>query len=273
MSTIDTIDDLINWKPPYIESIIEEGILKAGTGMIIFGEAKAWKSMLSLHTAFCIANGSDWFGYKTKQAVVFKYQSELPKYIDRERVIKYMNSHRPDNILFKTNPYISIDSSYGKKSIEDDIKVIHTRFPNQHIVLILDPVYLMIAGHVSDEYDVKRFLQNINEIKSTHNLSVIMIHHSHKTKIDSSGNLIDLGAEEIMGSSYFNNWADTMVRVKLLNPTVGSDLVEVSFGLARHAQKLLPPFQISWSRDTLHPTITKKSNIDNIEDITTKGLD
>ena len=270
ISGFESIQELINWTPPYQASIIEEGILKAGTGMIIFGDAKGWKSMLALYTADCIASGAPWFGYKTTKAVAAKYQCELPKAIDRERTIKYFNSHRPA-VFLKTNPYISLDTAYGKSSIDHDLEEMTRALPHQHIVLILDPIYLMISGNVSDPTDVKKFVTSINDLKSKHNISVILIHHTHKTRVDSSGNVVDLGSDEIMGSYYWKAWADTMVRVRLLNENTGSDRVRVSFELVRHATRPLEAFSIKWSRQDLHPTIYHKEAIED-DSVSVRGL-
>jgi len=67
------------WQPEKQNAIVGQGILLPETRLMIFGQAGAWKSMLSVHTAFTIANGSDWFGYKTSKAATLKYQAELPK--------------------------------------------------------------------------------------------------------------------------------------------------------------------------------------------------
>ena len=274
ISGFETIQELVDWTPPYQPEVISEGILKSETGLIIFGDAKGWKSMMALHTANCIATGEPWFGYKVTKALPAKYQCELPKAIDRERTIKYFNSHRP-HMYLKTNPYISIDTGYGKSSLDKDLSELKSHWPDRHVVLILDPIYLMISGNISDANDVKKFLQTISDLKAKHHISVILIHHTHKTRVDSSGNIIDLGSDEVMGSYYFKAWADTMIRVKLLNENEGSDKVRVTFDLVRHATRPLPAFSIKWSRQSLHPEIydIKDMTADDIDtDPTVRGL-
>lgn len=269
--TIENIEELIAWQPPLQREIISGGILLPETCMIIFGPAKSWKSILALHTANCIATGKDWFGFTTAKSAVFKYQVEIPKALERKRIVKYMNGDRPKGMLFKTAPYAKIDTGFGKGNLEKDIMIAKERCPSPHLVLILDPVYLLISGHISDDYDIKRLLDNLNEVKAKHSLSLILIHHSHKTRVDSSGQIIDLGSEEIMGSSYFNNWADTMVKLKLLNPYTGANKVELTFGLVRHAETMLPTLEIDWSRRSLHPTVTKRSDTAP-EEVSTRNL-
>ncbi len=263
--SIDSIQQLISWQPKEQHATISDGILLPETRLMIFGQAKAWKSMLALHTAFTLANGSNWFGFRTAKTATFKYQVELPKAIDRDRVIKYAKGadSYPPNVFFKTpQDRVKLDTSWGIASFNKDIEEVKSRSPNQQLVVVLDPVYKLIAGHISDEYDVKKFQDNIDESKDKYGYSVIIIHHSRLTRVDASGSVVDLGAEEVMGSSYWNNWCDTMLRVKLLNPHSGADLVEVSFELTRNAQTDLPSFQVQWSRSNLQPTVTKRNQVD-----------
>jgi len=273
--TIENIHQLLAWQPEHRESIIEEGILLPNTVTMVFGQPKAWKTMLSLHTAFTIATGSTWFGFKTAKSATFKYQAELPKAIDRNRVEKYSKGadSYPDNIFFKTpQERVKLDTSWGAAYLNKDVAEVKSRCPNQHLVLILDPLYKFLAGHISDEYDVKRFQDNLDEIKLKQNISIIIIHHSHKTRIDASGNIVDLGPEEAMGSSYFNNWCDTMMRARLLNPYTGSNIVEVTFELTRNAESVLPFFQVRWDRATLQPTVIKRGSVELTDEPTVKGL-
>ncbi len=270
---IYNVQELIDWSPPPQHSIISNGILDAGTNMILFGEAGSWKSVLGLHTANCIATGSDWFGYKTSKSVVFRYQAELPMASDRERTLKYMNSHRPAWALSKTEPDIKLDTTYGKSSLDNDLAGIAHEYPNQHIVLILDPVMFLMGGHISDEYDVKKLLHDtLNSLRKKYLLSVILIHHPHKTRVDSSGNIINLGYNEIFGSVLFQNWASTIIQLDLINPKGSKDKVKFTFNKHRNAYQPLYNFSVKWSREDLHPSIYNIENIVDEDDITTKGL-
>jgi len=262
--SIENIHELISWQPPVQQSIIEEGILLPETRLMIFGAAKAWKSMLSIHTAFALANGTDWFGYKTTKCLPLKYQVELPKAIDRKRIIKYAkgaNSY-PSNLFFKTAVYSKLDTGYGIGSIERDIQTAKQRIPDQHIVLILDPLYLLMSGHITDEYDVRKLLDNLDSLRDKHHLTIIIIHHSRLARTDASGSIIDLGPEEAMGSSYLNNWVDTMIKVVLLNPYTGGNRVGMSFELTRHAETMLPSFQVEWNRANLQPRVIKRATVE-----------
>ena len=139
------------------------------------------------------------------------------------------------------------------------------------MVLILDCLYKLMAGHISDEYDAKQLIDNLDELKDKYKLSLILIHHVHKTRFGADGNKIDLGPEESMGSSYWGNWVDTMIRVKLLDQSTTSKRTEMSFELTRNAEDTLNPFRVEWSRQTLQPRVTKRLELEYAEeDITVK---
>jgi len=261
---VENIDELLAWEPPYRgNDIVSHGILVPGAQMIIFGAAKTWKSMMALHTSFCIAAGADWFGFKTAQAPTFRVQAELPKAVDQKRVRKYRGaeySPATKSIFTETFVRLKIDTSYGKDELDKSLQIARGRVdPKSHLVLILDPLLELMAGHVSEEFDVGRFTGNLNDLKAKYNLSIVLIHHARLTKTTATGEVIDLGAEEVMGSSRLNNWADTIVRMKLLDPPPEGQgrRVQCSFSLARHAEIVLPSFEIQWSRRNLHPTVTK----------------
>lgn len=272
---VDNIHQLLSWRPAVQSAIIGEGILLPKTRIMVFGQAKSWKSMLSIYTAFQLATGAEWFGFETSPVTAFKFQAELPKAIDRDRVEKYAKAANsfPPNVFFKTSiERTKLDTTWGIAALTKDIEEVKSRSPNSHVVVILDPLYKLMAGHISDEYDVKKFQDNVDDLRERLDLSFIIIHHSRLQRVDSSGKIVDLGHEEAMGSSYWNNWCDTMVRVKLLNPYAGSDKVEISFELARNAQTILPRFQVHWSRYNLQPVVIGRA-IEDFEEPSVRHFD
>jgi len=311
---IENLSELERWQPPNRgNSIISDGILDPGTAMLLFGPPKSWKSMASLNLAFSIASGLPWFGYSTTQSVVLIFQAELPKAVFKKRVMKFRahfpttklttepvltlpttessglvassgldasssiasapNSALP-NLLFETNNYCKLDTTYGKDVLNSCLLQCKSRFPNWHITIILDPVYLLMSGKVSEEYDVRRMLDNLNELRNRHDLSIILIHHSHKTRVTTEGEVIDTGSDEIFGSGYFNFWCDTEVRLKRMNPFGLDNRIEHSFTLTRNAERVLMPFEVEWSRATLQPTLifTKPPATQSEDDVTSRGL-
>jgi len=236
--------------------------------MMLFGAAGTWKTMNVLHLAYNIAQGTPWFGFQTMPATVLCHQVELPKLLHQERFKKYKRGNKvtSPNVFFMTpEDDILLDTTYGLGELTKNIEEIQRRAhnPKLPLVIILDPLYLYLAGHISDEYDVRKFQRNINSLRRKYHATFIIIHHARLTRTDAGGQVVDLGAEEIMGSSYWNNWLDTILRVKLINPFSGSNIVYMEWGKTRNAQNFLAGFKVKWHRDSLVPEIIDRDIIED----------
>ena len=277
MSFIDNESQLASWNPPYRpDAIIEEGILFPGTVMMLFGAAGTWKTMNTLHLAYCIGSGIPWFGFQTAPATVLSHQIELPKALFQDRFLKYKRGNKvtSPNVYFTTPPDdILLDTTFGTGELTKNVEEVQRRAndPKLPIVVILDPLMLYMGGHISDEYDVRKFQRNVNSLRRKYNATFIIIHHARLTRTDASGQVVDLGAEEIMGSSYWNNWLDTIVRIKVMNPFSGSDSVQMSFDKTRNAQNFLPGFKVKWHRENLVPEVIARDIVEE-SDPTIRGL-
>jgi hypothetical protein len=255
---VENLKELLAWVPTNKSYIIEGGLLLPETAMVIFGPAKSWKSMQSIHTAFTISQGLDWFGYKTTKATTLIYQVELPKAVQRNRIDKYAkySSNNLSNIFFKTSQYTKIDTAFGFSDLEKCVNEVLSRSPGSHLVLILDPVYKLMQGNVADEQDTKKFTDNLDNLRARYGISIILVHHSRKQRVDDTGKVISLGAEDMFGG-VLQKWCDTAVGVKLVNPFSSSDRVLVTFDLVRHAENVLDNFEVQWDRNTLQPSVTR----------------
>lgn len=277
MSELQSIHQLIEWEPPKVEPLIENGILEPESCMLQYGEAKSWKTMNSYYTMWCLANGTPWYGFKTTKCAVLRIQAELPQRQERKRVMKFASGVRfsnggddtklayPSNIYFRTEMYLQTDTSFGISVLEADINRVKSRHPDLPLVVVLDPLYLMISGKIRDEYDVKKFLDNINLMRQKHKAAFILIHHTRLSHKDILGNTIEDGAESLMGSSYFNNWVDIAVESRLLNPRSGADRVRIAFYLTRNAESQLPELEVKWSRRNLQPTVEVSKMVEDDE--------
>lgn len=268
---IDSLSQLRQWQPPYrTDSIIEDSLLLPETAMFLFGSAKAWKTMHSTHLAFCIATGQPWFGYETRRATVLKIQVELPKFQDKERIMKYaknVNGSTP-NIFFQTpEDDLLLDTTYGKQALMKYVEEVKRRTPNpdDSLVVFLDPVYLLTRGSASEELDAKKLILNLKEIRNKLHVTFVIVAHARLKKTDASGGVIDMGAEEVMGSSLWNNFCDTMVRFDLLNPYSGANTTKVSFVHHRNAQLFHPSFTVKWRRSDLTVEVVQRDIVEDEE--------
>ena len=267
--TIDNITQLRAWRPPYRPNpIIEDGILLPETTMMLFAAAGSWKTMTSTHLACCIATGTSWFGFQTLPATVLSIQVEMPKLLMKDRTMKYIDGPaqvKTSNLWFQTpSDDVLIDTTFGALALEKSIEEVLKRRVDDKLplVLMLDPLYLLMAGHISDEYDAKKFQRNLNAFRRKYHITTIIIHHSRLSKADNEGKIIDLGAEELMGSSYWNNWFDTIMRLKVQNPFSGSDVIKYDFSKTRNAQAFLPSFVVQWDRHTLIPYVVQRDIVE-----------
>jgi RecA-family ATPase len=277
MSELRNIHQLISWEPPQVLPLIEGGILDEESGMILYGEAKSWKTMTNYYTMYSLANGTPWFGFKTTKCAVLRIQGELPERQERKRIMKFARGIRyqegndntslayPSNMYFHSEMYLHLDTSYGLTILENDVKKVKSRHPDLPLVVMIDPIYMMMSGKIRDEYDVKKFLDNINIIRQKYSATFILTHHTRLSHKDVMGNIMEDGAESMMGSSYFNDWCDIAPELRLLNPRTGADRVRISFYLTRNAEKQLPRLEVKWSRFNLLPSI-ESSHTDEDED-------
>jgi len=193
---------------------------------------------------------------------VLKVQAELPKYIDRERAIIYAMATRarPDNIFFKTvgdtiggDERVKLDTGWGVQAVTKYLEEAKSRSPGTPLVLLLDPLKDLMAGKITDEYEVRKFQDNLNTLMRKYNFATVIFHHSRKHQF-AGGEAVDMGGEEGLGSIHWKNWCDTMLRAVITNPYSGSDTIEYRWEKHRNARKYLKSFRARWSRGTLLPT-------------------
>ncbi len=265
MSSIDNVEQFRQWSPPYRpDDLIEDGLLFPGAALMMFGAAGSWKTMGGIHLASCLAKGIPWFGLKTSTATVLLHQAELTKSKQKDRVFKYLNNNqgKSPNLFYYTveDENVFVDTTVGMSLLEKHIDEVRRRAHDTSlpIVVILDPLKHYMKGHISDEYEVNKFQRNLDPIRKGKAVAFIIIHHARLTRVDGGGAVVDLGAEEIMGSSYWNNWLDTIIRLKITNPFSGSNRILTSFGKHRNSEEFHPSFTIEWSRSTLTPEVVDR---------------
>lgn len=285
-----TTTDLLSWKPPKYTRIISSGVLNTRNRMIIFGDEGSWKSILAVHTGYCIVRGSEWLGFKTYPSVVLRVQVELPMYIDRDRTDKYCTGSKqiylsrdgrkditsveldkldytaqcyayPDNYITRTEQYLHIDESIGWESLLRNIRLVRSIHPDNPIVVILDPLYKLFGRNISEETDVKPLIDKMDlamEQRDIGDLSFIIVHHTRKSLTDESGVPIAMGSQDATGTRAWLRWADTILRIDPDPTDKTQTKVTATFTKHRNAENPLPIIRIRWDRDTLHPHILNR---------------
>ena len=238
-----TYQSLQAWNPPFQQYIISHGLLLPQTKMILFGKFETWKSMLAIHIAFTLAEGNDLFGFKTIPCSNYTLQLEIPKQEHRKRVVKYITGNNVNStkmpVYFLTETYYKLDKPYYQADLEKELS------EARPAVLIVDPIYSIVSGRLTDEYDTRKLLDRMNSIIDKYKLALIMIHHERKSQIFEGEALSS--SEDIFGSSIFIDWCDTAVRTTKL----ADSKIQLSFDKVRHAEEQLKPIIIDIDRKDL----------------------
>lgn len=247
---VETIAELVAWQPESIQSIISDGLLPKGGKLIFFGPMKSWKSMLAMNLSSSIALGESFMGFDCAQQSVMLLQLEIGRAQYRERIIKYLAGRglAPDDlsgVKIWSTYHLKLDRDHGRNVLEREL-VAH--MPD---VLIIDPVYKILTGRVTDSYDVSRLLDNMDLMIDRYGISLVLIHHSRQAILDSSGKVVDRGIEELMGSTYFGNWADSIISTRVEEEGEQYDWVRMKFEALRHAVAPIAEMMLMCDRDTL----------------------
>lgn len=202
--------------------------------------------MISMHTGFCIASGNQWFQFTTAPHKVLILQCEIPKFLFQDRVKKYAagNNNYPQNIYFITEPYIKLDRDYGYAALD---RVLNQLMPD---VLIIDPLYKVLSGHITDSYDVNKLLDNIDLAVSRYHCAVIIVTHTRKPQYTEEGLPLLHGSDEMLGSVYLSAWADSLLSIYKVGDEE-EDKISIEFTDMRNTETILSPLHIKVNRDKL----------------------
>ena len=244
----DTLQELVEWEPPYLPTIVgsqEQALITHQSRTIIYGRWGSWKSMLAMDLMFKIAMGHNWLGFPTAKSRSAMLQIELPKKMMQERVLQYIRGNGvlaiPDSMWIASAPYYKMDSG---PQYELDTQLTMYK-PN---LLIVDPMYKVLSQDVTNNTGVQRFLDYCDELIDKFNLSVVTIGHIRKPGDVEDGNYSL--EHELLGASYFADWADNLISVQLISeePIVTAKL---TFEKHRHSHTLIDPRVVEIDRPTL----------------------
>ena len=244
MTRPESLAELLAWKAPYVKHLIGNGLLVPQGKAILFGPYKSWKSMSAIDLSFSLASGVPWLGFSTTACSVLVIQLEIPKYEYQQRILKYSlgNKLNPTTIYFENIRNLKLDKGWGIAQLESWIQETGAQ------VVVIDPIYKVVSGRLTDEYDIRQFTDRMDEIIDKHKVSMVLIHHEGKDMII-EGEKYDRGADASFGSAVFGWWCDTSIELRA--EYVGSNRVEYRFPLLRLSPNDIKPFKVSINRDNL----------------------
>jgi RecA-family ATPase len=167
-------DELPDIEP---EAVIE-GLLRVGEKLGITAGTKRFKTWLLLYIAYCISNGIDFLGFKTKKAKVIFFDLELSRNGIKRRLRRIQKAVGSGD--FKN---LKICSLRGKASLFcQNFEKIKTRIIEEGArVVIIDPVYkFLLSKDESSNGVVADILERLTTFCMEADVASIYVHHHSK---------------------------------------------------------------------------------------------
>lgn len=233
------------WKPTYPEALVSGGLLYKQTKMMMYGRYKSLKSMTAMNLGMCAADGIPWLGFKTPELglTVLYLQLEMPELLFHKRLIKMADFWPGDPT--RINRHFHIVTWLGKLKIDRPeglaliAKWVKTVKPD---ILVIDPVYKVLTGKLTNDDDAQELTDNLDELITNNDLSIILVHHTRQPKEGEDDNT--WGSDDMFGSGLFSWWADAIVKVSKRGEKDNKHTLQIRFDIVRHAEDTLNPKEV-----------------------------
>ena len=170
----EDFDDLPDVEP----EIVIEGLLRIGEKLGITAGTKRFKTWLLLYIGFCIANGFDFLGFKTKQLRVVVFDLELSRNGIKRRLRRIQKAVGAGD--FKN---LKVCSLRGKaKLFCNNFEQIKDRIKSEAFKLvIIDPIYKFLLGKEENSNGlVAEILDRLTVFCLEAEVAMIYVHHHSK---------------------------------------------------------------------------------------------
>ena len=221
--------------------IISDGVLPAEKKALLFGAPKIGKSLLLNQLVLSVGNGADWLGFKTVARRVLDLNFEISHTEWQKRWRRYSSAAklppRDDILVVSDLMGLKLDTPAGQAEL-DKVIVQH-----QPALVAIDPLYKVLSASTREATNVLVLLDFLDKMIAQYRVAVIIIAHRRKSRTTPSGQVIDLGAEELSGIGELVGWCDSV----LWMVSVAKDKVRLEFQ-CRHAEKELLPINLQLNR-------------------------
>lgn len=200
------------------DNYLIEGMLWEHNNIIILAKQKAGKSIFSLQMACALSCGESFLGeYEIPEAMDVLYiQTESTRYetIQRLRAMTGKDGVGWDaNRFFLMTTYalyLDMETGYRQLKHEIDKTGIKPR------VIFIDPLYMSMLGGLSDETASRATVRNMRRLGFDYDCTIVVIHHEHRAKRNSSGDTINEGDQAMMGSFVWSAFPNHILHLKML---------------------------------------------------------
>ena len=194
---LNDVSDYIEDKSPEPDMIIENGILPERGLLILGGQPKAGKSLMSLNMATCIANGTKWLDFEIKKPRKTLVLQAENSYHNMRRRVKAMVQTTPRNKTLTISDPVSlkINEHTDYHKIEELIK------EHEIDVLIIDPLVYFHSMNENDNAEMGLVMEQFRSLANNLNIAIIIVHHAKKVGMSDmvgGGNL--RGASSVFGA-------------------------------------------------------------------------
>ena len=195
---------------PKREFLVDK-IMRESDSVLLIGTEKSGKSIVIKQLICSLTTGTYPFldEYEVKKPCKVTYiqlEGEIGDTQDRfKRMIKHLDFN-PDNFQIIFSQPLQLQQDGAHLPIIDAIEAFHA--PQ---VIVIDPLYFALSGSLSDDEAMRAFLGNIRRIKDHFQCSFVIVHHTHRIKLNQDGEVIDEGDNALFGSSALKWWPDHLI--------------------------------------------------------------
>lgn len=210
--------EFLNKEFPPREWLINN-ICRKGDSVILVGNEKSGKSLFVFQLLCSLTSCHPFLDLynvpKALKVVYIQLEGEIADSQDRmKRMIKTIDIE-PDNFHLRFSAPLNLeDKGFADGLAIDILKNLNPKgkVAGQEVIkpdiVIIDPIYFAFTGSLNKDEDVRAFLGNLRTFKDTLDCAVILVHHTHKTRLNYKGNIIEEGDEALFGSKFLKAWAD-----------------------------------------------------------------
>lgn len=194
--------------------LIDNFLYKRQSVMLI-AKDKVGKSIISTQMAMCLTCGAPFLNtFDVSGAYNVLYiQTEGSREETKRRMVsmkEHIKGFNTDRFFYHYGRGMQLHTMEGIVDLQRLIEDCGVPID----VVIIDPLYKAITGgDISSSKDATIFTDNLDAIKEQYNLTILVIQHKRKSSKTPTGNIIDLGDEESMGSSIFKNYFDHTINM------------------------------------------------------------
>lgn len=190
-----------------------ENIIREQDSIILVGNEKSGKSVFTFQLVCSLTSKHPFIDkYKVlKPCRVTYIQLEGEKGDSQDRMKRMVNALdlNPDLFHYMFYPPLELHSKSWTQGFCGEVKKFYK--DNLPDVIIIDPIYFAFEGSLSDDGVVRQFIGNLRILKDTLHCAIVLIHHTHKTRFNADGCIIDEGDDVIFGSRFLKAWADHLL--------------------------------------------------------------